>query len=164
MSSPITIRRSSPSSESSTASSSSPTQALYVPVHRRSPSTSTSGLDDVTHQFEAQVTDTHAQRRIYSTEYLLSLRPFAAEGIKEKIIAVCPEAVLPRRVHKRVENSQRSATESTPETTPAPLRRITSRRTRLAGRAPERRKQALGLHNDSWRGLASMQARPLVSV
>ncbi|KAF9480563.1 hypothetical protein BDN70DRAFT_602840 [Pholiota conissans] len=175
MSSPIAIRRPSTSSdaESSVASSSSPTRALYVPLHKRSPSASPSSVPSVLPSVA------HAPTYTYSPDYLLSLRPNADGNMKEKMLAACPEAVMNRRVRKRIEftarpkhvESTKSTTETPAETTtmtapapPAP-RRTTARHMRFTGRAPERRKQALGLHQDTWRGLRNTFAPlPLVST
>jgi hypothetical protein len=116
---------------------------------------------------------------VYATDFLLSLRPFADAEIKEKVLAACPEAVINRRVRQRVEHIARTMPKPTttttatatataptiPPTTKTTMQRITPRRTRFSGRAPERRRQALNLPSDSWRGLRDAGTPlPLISV
>jgi hypothetical protein len=50
-----------------------------------------------------------AQPRIYTTGYLLSLRPFATEGLKDKMRAACPEVVMNRRMRKSIEFNEHQA-------------------------------------------------------
>ncbi|KIM36987.1 hypothetical protein M413DRAFT_31163 [Hebeloma cylindrosporum] len=128
---------------------------------------------------------THAY--IYSPEFMLSLRPNAVEGVKEKIRETCPEAVMSRRMRKTLEFSQhqREAAErkfhyykpSSPEAAaiafPSPfsastnhsIGRFIPRASRLIGRATERRRQALqsNLH-DNWEGRLSTVLQPLSIV
>ena len=127
--------------------------------------------------------------RIYSPDFLLSLRPNADESVKEKMREACPEVVMNRRTRKNLEFSQhqREAAERkahyhhqpplpqaaaiaftapfSASTIAAP--RIMPRRNRPAGRATERRRQALqpnfNLH-DTWRGRVSMPLQPLAVV
>jgi len=50
--------------------------------------------------------------RVYSTEFLLALRPNAIESMKERIRASCPEVVMSRRVRKAVEYYERQHTKN----------------------------------------------------
>ena len=183
MSSPITISR--PATSSTTSSSPAGSPGLYVPVHKRSSSSSSRanspssarlpplsgmfhliGSRTVVHP--AQPERTHS--RIYSPEFLLSLRPNADESVKEKMREASPEVVMNRRTRKNLEFSQhqREAAErklhhnhhqqppssleaaviafsaplspSTTASTTTP--RMMPRRNRPAGRATERRRQA----------------------
>lgn len=47
--------------------------------------------------------------RIYTTGYLLSLRPFATEGLKDQMRATCPEVVMNRRMRKSIEFNENQA-------------------------------------------------------
>ncbi|KAF8196083.1 hypothetical protein BJ912DRAFT_126364 [Pholiota molesta] len=168
MSSPIAIRRASVSSSGSASSAStspaSPVRALYVPVHKRSASSASSatGPSSPSHRGPESPTvnpSSTVHPHIYATDFLLSLRPFADAEIKEKVLAACPEAVINRRVRQRVEHIARTMPKPTATSTTATpptkttMQRITPRRTRFSGRAPERRRQALTLPSDTWRGL-----------
>ena len=130
--------------------------------------------------------------RIYSPEFLLSFRPNADESVKEKMREACPEVVMNRRTRKNLEFSQhqREAAERKthyhhepplPQVAaiafPAPFPasiiaspaapRIMPRRNRPAGRATERRRQALqsnfNLH-ETWRGRVPVPLQPLAVV
>ncbi|KAF8160493.1 hypothetical protein BJ912DRAFT_320652 [Pholiota molesta] len=179
MSSPIAIRRSSVSSSGSASSAStspaSPAKALYVPVHKRSasPVSSATGPSSPSHRRPESPTvnpSPTVHPHVYSTDFLLSLRPFADAEIKEKVLAACPEAVINRRVRQRVAHTVRTtpkpmATPTTAPTKTTTMQRVTPRRTRFSGRAPERRRQALNLHHDSWRSLQNTSTPlPLISL
>ncbi|PPQ80877.1 hypothetical protein CVT25_001886 [Psilocybe cyanescens] len=198
MSSPIAIPRSnkassaSPSSSASesgsytssspatsylaNSASSSPAKGLYVPVHKRSPSSGspTSSLVSLPTQ---TTTPTTPHPRIYSLPFLFSLRPNAQEGIKEKIRAgPAPELLMNRRMRKNLEFAEHQHRRVSPTRAPAPAAaaaaptptpiptptqapvqkasqspRITPRRNRFGPRAPERRKHALQSSLGSWR-------------
>ena len=146
---------------------------IYVPVHKRtgsSPSLTTPpssprspSLSGMFYQFRSQTAayptrPEHTHTRIYPPEFMLSLRPNADESVKENIRETCPEVVMSRRT--REFSQQREAVEmnafhhnrhpplpqataitallSAP-TTASPSRIIPRR----AGRATERRRQAL---------------------
>ena len=47
--------------------------------------------------------------RIYTTGYLLSLRPFATEGLKDQMRATCPEVVMNHRMRKSIEFNENQA-------------------------------------------------------
>ena len=183
MSSPITIPRSATSSASALSLGGSP--GLYVPVHKRSSSSSSRanspssphlpplngmfylvGSRIVVHPAQPE----RAHSRIYSPEFLLSLRPNADESVKEQIREASPEVVMNRRTRKNLEFSQhqREAAERKHHhhhrhyqqppskaaviALPVPLSQSTAastviprmmpRRNRPAGRATERRRQA----------------------
>ena len=119
---------------------------------------------------------------VYSPATLLSLLPFADESMKGKMRATCPEVVMNRKMRKGLEfNGRRtevlvaqhlliqeptlsafgaspihkSATPTVQTSTPA---RVLPRRSRPAGRTPERRRNpftssfgARRTGNDSWR-------------
>ena len=128
--------------------------------------------------------------RIYSPEFMLSLRPNADESVKEKMREALPEVVMNRRTRKNLEFSQhqREAAERkahhqpsspaaavtasqapfSPSTAPSTVPpRMIPRRNRPAGRATERRRQALqsnfNLH-DTWRGRVATPLQPLAVV
>jgi hypothetical protein len=199
MSSPIAIRRSSVSSSGSASSAStspaSPVRALYVPVHKRSasPASLATAPSSPSHHgpespstlllfhrpsvisliisfFTAVNPSSTAHPHIYSTYFLLSLRPFADVDIKEKVLAACPEAVSNRRVRQRVAHTARTtpkpmATPTTAPTKTTTMQRVTPRRTRFSGRAPKRRRQALSLPHDSWRSHQNTSTPlPLISL
>jgi hypothetical protein len=126
---------------------------------------------------------------VYSRDALLSLLPFADEGMKGKMRDSCPEVVMNRKMRKGLEfNGKRTEllaaqqlltqeptlsavihknptpTLHTPTTTPI---RVLPRRSRPAGRAPERRRNAFASSfgarrtgDDSWR----LQAVPMTPV
>ncbi|KAF8196081.1 hypothetical protein BJ912DRAFT_1040252 [Pholiota molesta] len=234
MSSPIARRSPSPSAassvsgsstSSSSSGSSSPARGLYVPLHKRSAPSSTTSVSATSESSSSRpcspsrrrtpgspkmdAPHTAAHPRIYTTGYLLSLRPFATEGLKDTMRAACPEVVMNRRMRKSIEFNEHQARSASkreqsqqhqqqsptlpPSFTRAPVHeaaledtaisgtvphpaaataspahaatapRVTPRRTRPAGRAPERRRQAL--HHDTWHGLRSTGTpMPLVSV
>ena len=204
MSSPITISR---SSTSSATSSQAGSPGLYVPVHKRSSSSSSRANSPSSPRFPSLHGMFHlvgsrpvahptlperTHPRIYSPEFLLSLRPNADESVKEKMREALPEVVMNRRTRKNLEFSQhqREAAErktnhhqpsppaaaitafpapfspsvATPLTAPP---RTMPRRNRPAGRATERRRQALqsnfNLH-DTWRGRVATPLQPLAVV
>ncbi|KAF8156030.1 hypothetical protein B0H34DRAFT_715868 [Crassisporium funariophilum] len=183
MSAPINIatpRSSSASTSSSPASGSgsSPSSArLYVPVHKRNgsnassssrtPSPSRMSVPSVAAPASGEI-PTHPY--IYTPAMLLSLRPYAEEkGLKDKLRVACPEVVMNRRMKKNLEFTRPQRVEvekkdqqSAPRTLSvngngSTTPRVTPRRNRPAGRAPERRRNALqssfGRHAtlDSWR-------------
>ncbi|KAH9478228.1 hypothetical protein JR316_0008681 [Psilocybe cubensis] len=204
MSSPISIPRSSASSSSSGSESgsyttsspassyisSSPSKGLYVPVHKRSPSpgspTSTlgssipplaqalNGLHYLTPTAPLPATTT-PHPRVYSLQFLLSLRPNAEDGMKEKIRAgPAPELLMNRRMRKNLEFAEHQHRRVSPTRSPAPAPapaaaaptptptlppaqrmphspRLAPRRNRFGPRASERRKQVLQSSLDSWR-------------
>ncbi|KDR79848.1 hypothetical protein GALMADRAFT_241948 [Galerina marginata CBS 339.88] len=208
MSSPIAIpssKRSSSSSSSSSSASSSlssapttPTSAgVYIPVHKRTGSSSSRAFEPSGARLPAlSVTEVPKQHpRVYSADFLLSLRPNADESLKEQIRASCPEVVMNRRTKKNLEfaEHQHQRELSSPRrhagwnfqqqpvlptlSTPTPIRvptaapptpaRVTPRRNRPAGRAPERRRQALQSSlnlNDSWRDIRLSTSTPLPVV
>ncbi|KAJ3514970.1 hypothetical protein NLJ89_g2058 [Agrocybe chaxingu] len=116
---------------------------------------------------------------VFTIEVLLSLRSRADDMVKEKIRADCPEVVMNRRMRKSLEfmEHQRAKADShghlqqepaptpspaTPTPTSTPVRNL-PRRNRPAGRAPERRRQALQL-NDNWRSMRTAPVHPLPVV
>jgi len=157
MSAPITINVArSAASVSLSESPSSP--RLYVPIHKRTSSSSR----------PASPSSTDAPH-VYSIATLLSLQPLADESMKGKIRVNCPEVVMTRKMRKGVgfNNGRRSEvllvvppvtgvkdtntntmlTTILPAPTPAPLRVVAPllprRSTRQQpGRAPERRRNA----------------------
>ncbi|KIM37055.1 hypothetical protein M413DRAFT_448775 [Hebeloma cylindrosporum] len=188
MSSPITIPRSATSSTTTSSPASSP--GLYVPVHKRSGSSSSRASSPSSPHFPALNERPHSG--IYSPEFLLSLRPNADESVKDKMREACPEAVMNRRTRKNLEftQHQREAMErkahhhqpsSSPQTAAISLStpfsasttastmppRIMPRRNRPAVRATERRRQALqpnfNLH-ETWRGRIATPLQPLAVV
>jgi len=204
MSSPITISRSTTSSATSSPAGS---PGLYVPVHKRSSSSSSRANSPSSPRFPSlhgmfnlmgsrpvahPTLPERTHSRIYSPEFLLSLRPNADESVKEKMREALPEVVMNRRTRKNLEFSQhqREAAErkahhhhqpSSPAAAvtafPAPYSpsaapstvppRMMPRRNRPAGRATERRRQALqsnfNLH-DTWRGRVATPLQPLAVV
>jgi len=160
MSSPIA------SSASLSESSSVGSLGLYVPVHKRANSSSSKATSPSREGFPSISGDPHS--RVYSPEFLLSLRPTADDGVREKMRAACPEVVMNRRTRKNLEFSQHQheASErkvhhpqqpSSPPTTimtAAPVAlRARPHRNRHSGRASERRHQAFESRfnwNDSW--------------
>jgi hypothetical protein len=186
MSSPITISRF-PASSATSSPAGSP--GLYVPVHKRSSSSSSRANSPSSPRFPSLHERTHS--RIYSPEFLLSLRPNADENVKEKMREALPEVVMNRRTRKNLEFSQhqREAAERkthhhqpsspraavtalpapfSPSTAPSTVPpRMMPRRNRPAGRATERRRQALqsnfNLH-DTWRGRVATPLQPLAVV
>lgn len=173
------------------ASSSPP---LYVPVHKRagsntsspsSPSSPSSTLPpgkpffpfDIP-QCSLIIIDTPSY--VYSPATLLSLQPFADESMKGKMRALCPEVVITRKMRRGLEfNGSRMEimaaqkllqvhpvaplniihhhTKATPPLQVSTPTRVPTRRSRPAGRAPERRRNAITsfgarrTENDSWR-------------
>jgi hypothetical protein len=112
MSSPIAIprTRSSASSSSSSSVSSSPAMSsaptsppasLYVPLHKRA--SSSQGSSRASSPAQARISQEAKHPQIYSTDFLLSLRPTADESMKEKMRASCPEVVMNRRMRKSVD-------------------------------------------------------------
>jgi len=171
---------------------------LYVPVHKRtgsSPSRTTSprfpSLSGMFYQFRSRTAahptwPEHTQTRIYSPQFLLSLRPNADEGVKENMREACPEVVMSRRTRKHLEFSQPqyeaaernafhhrqpsllqataiTALLSAPTIASPP--RIIPRRNRRAGRATERRRQTLQ-PNFAWRErvIAPLHSLPVVQI
>ena len=190
---------------SSVTSSPAGSPGLYVPVHKRSSSSSSRANSPSSPRFPSlngmsypmgsrpvahppPLERTHS--RIYSPEFLLSLRPNADENVKEKMREALPEVVMNRRTRKNLEFSQhqREAAERKAHQQPvspaaaviafpAPLSpspapstvppRMMPRRNRPAGRATERRRQALqsnfNLH-ETWRGRVATPLQPLPVV
>ncbi|KAF9480559.1 hypothetical protein BDN70DRAFT_931583 [Pholiota conissans] len=115
MSSPVARRSHSPSSSSSSSGSSSG-RGIYVPLHKRSAPSSATSVESSSsrpcspshHKQESPVIDA-PQPRIYTTGYLLSLRPFATEGLKAKMRETCPEVVMNRRMRKSIEFNEHQA-------------------------------------------------------
>jgi hypothetical protein len=130
---------------------------------------------------------------VYSRDTLLSLLPLADEGMKGKMRATCPEVVMNRKMRKGLEfNGKRTELlaaqqlltqeptlsafnasvihkNPTPtlHTSPTTPIRVLPRRSRPAGRAPERRRNAFASSfgarrtgDDSWR----LQAIPMSPV
>lgn len=184
MSAPITINR----TQSTSVTSSSPSSpGLYVPIHKRtgsntsSPSSISSTLPSESHS------------HVYTTATLLSLQPFADESMKNKIRLSCPEVVMSRKMRKGLEMNERrtdfsaaqevspppfdireKAATTTPAPAPAPLAQVTissrvvaPRRSRPEGRGPHGKRNvflspfgARRTGNDSWR----LQASPILLV
>lgn len=155
MSSPIA------SSASLSESSSVGSLGLYVPVHKRANSSSSKATSPSREGFPSISGDPHS--RVYSPEFLLSLRANADDGVREKMRAACPEVVMNRRTRKNLEFSQHQheASErkvhhpqhpsSPPTTTAAPVAlRARPHRNRHSGRASERRLESRFNWNDSW--------------
>lgn len=200
MSAPISINPTS----SRVASSPPSSPGLYVPIHKRadssnpsSPSSTTSTLPPSKHIFiyfsfhhayDAAIATTPSY--VYSRDTLLSLLPFADEGMKGKMRVTCPEVVMNRKMRKGLEfNGKRTEllaaqqlltqeptlanvihnkiptpTLHTPTTNPV---RVLPRRSRPAGRAQERRRNVFASSfgarrtgDDSWR----LQAVPMSPV
>lgn len=203
MSVSITIPRSATSSATLALPAGSP--GRYIPVHKRSSSSSSRANSPSSPHFPplngmvylmGSRTVAHppppdrTHSRIYSPEFLLSLRPNADESVKEQMREACPEVVMNRRTRKNLEFSQhqreaaeRKAHHQPPPSSaaviafPAPFSasttastvpsRMMPRRNRPAGRATERRRQAFqsnfNLH-DTWRGRVSTPLQPLAVV
>ncbi|KJA18398.1 hypothetical protein HYPSUDRAFT_205372 [Hypholoma sublateritium FD-334 SS-4] len=113
--------RSSSPSESSDAGSQdsfsfSHIRGVYVPLHKRSgPPSSTTSLSEASssrgtspsksrhHGPSVPPSPPVTNPRIYTMGYLLSLRPFATEGLKDQMRTTCPEVVMNRRMRKSIE-------------------------------------------------------------
>ncbi|KJA17590.1 hypothetical protein HYPSUDRAFT_46213 [Hypholoma sublateritium FD-334 SS-4] len=189
MSSPIAIRRAaSPASGSECSSASSPTRALYVPLHRRTPSAasdaSASRPSSPAHT-QPQATEQHP--RIYAPATLLALRPAGPDAhgaaAKAHIRAACPAVLASSRARKHAaflakQSRQAPAppslgvvpalAESAPAVDvgvlpPVVAQRVAPRRTRPVGRGPERRRAALQL-GDNWRAMRALAPPAPVSV
>jgi len=189
MSAPITIINVVAQS-ASVASPSSP--GLYVPVHKRAGSNTSSS----SRPSSPSSPDTPSPH-VYSAATLLSLQPFADESMKGKIRVTCPEVVMTRKMRKGLEfNGRRTEVvaaqnllvQAAPalvsdisainnamptlrrSTTPAPMRVLT-RRSRPADRAPERRRNPFAspfgvrrTGDDSWRLQAAVPMSPVLLV
>jgi len=77
---------------------------LYIPVHKRTSSSSSRATSPSSPGFPSISGDAYA--RIYTPEFLLSLRPNADDGVREKMREACPEVVMNRRTRKNLEFSQ----------------------------------------------------------
>ena len=120
--------------------------------------------------------------RIYTPAALLALRPAGpdayAEAAKAHIRAACPAVLTSSRARKHAaflaKQARRTSVSAPAESTPAPAptynasaievlaptalpaqQRVTPRRTRPAGRGPERRRAALQLA-DNWRSMRTL--------
>ena len=124
MSSPIAIPRATSSSASSPASSPA-SASLYVPVHKRTGSTSNGsgsssrstspssarlpGMFSSTplaeyHTYSPSPEAKPKQHpRIYTTDFLFTLRAHADESVKDKMRELCPEVVMKRKMRKTLE-------------------------------------------------------------
>jgi hypothetical protein len=112
------------SSFSASSLSTSPSSSgLYVPVHKRHPSVSSSGLASPStspksvamgmfiYPHVVSKRGTNKRRYFselpapssYSIEALLSMRPLADENMKHKMREACPEVVMNRRTRKSLE-------------------------------------------------------------
>ena len=131
---------------------------------------------------------------VYSRNTLLSLLPFADESMKGKMRENCPEVVMNRKTRKGLEFNGRSelfaakqllkqeqirsasvvdkrpAAPTSPTPTPtSTLTRVSSRRSRPTGRAPERRRNPFTstfggrrTGDDSWRRLQAVPMPPVI--
>ena len=210
MSAPISINVA--SSESKLTSSSPTSPGLYVPIHKRVDSSSSSPSSPTTSSTPAgkyilfylgymiyllmmDATIAKTPSYVYSRNTLLSLLPFADESMKGKMRENCPEVVMNRKTRKGLEFNGRSelfaakqllkqeqirsasvvdkrpaAPTSSPTPTPAStLTRVSSRRSRPTGRAPERRRNPFTstfggrrTGDDSWRRLQAVPMPPVI--
>ncbi|CAA7261173.1 unnamed protein product [Cyclocybe aegerita] len=193
MSSPIAIPRSNRSSSASASSSlasspsmssaptTPPSPGLYVPVHKRTGSNvshaSSSRPSSPSGFHYSSGVESHSG--VYTIDVLLSMRSRADETVKEKMRSACPEVVMNRRMRKSLQFMQHEQAKGeshghprqepapislpvTPTPTSTPARNL-PRRNRPAGRAPERRRQALQL-NDNWRSMRTTPVHPLPVV
>ncbi len=199
MPSPVAIPRPS-GSISPSLSSTPPSDGLYIPVHKRNGSTgllyaspkaspldsrfspkglTTNPVNGVIREADKFfLTDQQPitpHSRIYTIEFLLTLRRNADESMKTNMRASCPEAVMNRRMRKGLEfhehhgreqgqsqqqqqeqhrNVQSPVTSAQPSgsdasTKIAPSRVLPRRNTRSTGRPGERRRQALQIRSSS---------------
>ena len=187
------------SSKVTTSTPSSP--GLYVPIHKRadsnssSPSSPTSTLPQGKHIFIPRInrssytydaTIATTPSYVYSRDALLSLLPFADENMKGKMRETCPEVVMNRKTRKGLEFNGRTELlgakqlrkheptvvhkNPTPDVqTPTTPTRVSLRRSRPAGRAPERRRNPFAspfggrrTGDDGWRRLQGAPMSPVI--
>ena len=127
MSLPVDIPRR--SSLTSLSDSSSVSLGLYIPIHKRTPS---SGSSRTSHGIFTSVSPClfhclmdvkgpghpAVHSRIYSVDLLLSLRPTADESMRDKLRASCPEILMSRRIRKNLEFHERQWLHHDTPTTP----------------------------------------------
>ncbi|KJA18408.1 hypothetical protein HYPSUDRAFT_45258 [Hypholoma sublateritium FD-334 SS-4] len=213
MSSPVAIPvRRAPSPASSEGTGSPSTRALYVPLHRRTPSSSPSSSSRPSSPTHTSAhTPEQPHPRIYTPAALLALRPAAgptplAREVQAHIRAACPAVLASGRVRKHAAflakragaPTTTSAPTPAPATAPAPApapvpaptthapvaapapadavvevlapvcpptqqQRVPPRRTRPAGRGPERRRAALQL-GENWRAMRALAPQAPVAL
>jgi len=177
MSAPVTVNVA--SSKVTSSSPSSP--GLYVPIHKRADSNSSSPSSPTSTLANGTVPS-----YVYSRDTLLSLLPFADENMKGKMRETCPEVVMNRKMRKGLEFNGRTellVAKQLPKHEPivvhknptpalqAPTTptRVLPKRSRPAGRAPERRRNAytspFGTRrtgDDTWRRLQAVPMSPVI--
>ncbi|KAF8812107.1 hypothetical protein BYT27DRAFT_7183123 [Phlegmacium glaucopus] len=182
MSAPTTIKI----AQLASMTSSSP--RLYVPIHKRAGSNTSSSSSSGRSSPSSTSSSSYDRpavflMSVYSVATLLSLQPFADESMKGKLRVTCPEVILtaqqlPTQTSVASIDSSATQTNATSTLQAAPSR-VTTRRSRPTGRASERRRnifssqsqaglkfgsrRGLSTGDDSWR-LQAMAISPVLLV